>query len=246
MVVAEPRRALLAGYQLRLPVFEGPLDVLLRLIERDQLAITDISLVAVTEQFVAYTATLGDVPPAVLADFAATAARLLALKARSLLPAPPAVEAEPEPDDLTRQLAAYRAAKAAAAELRRRERENLRSWPLGHAPLSELSVSERLIAAPLAALPGALRRCLARALPPPTVHQPSPVISLAAMTRRLLERLGGGPARFSDLLGPAAGRAEQAVAFIALLTLLRRRAVEARQEGLFGEIDVAPHPHTDA
>lgn len=244
MLVAGPPTPNVSGYQLRLPIFEGPLDVLLRLIERDQLAITDVSLVAVTEQFVAYTATLSDVPPVVLADFAATAARLLALKSRSLLPAPPVVEVEPEPDDLTRQLAAYQAAKTVAAELRRRETENLRSWPLGQSPLGELTVSERLLAAPLAALPGALRRCLARALPAPAHHQPAPVISLAAVTRRLLERLGARPARFSELLGPAASRAEQAVAFIALLALLRRRAVEARQAALFGEIDVIPY--TDA
>src|SRR5579884_3103846 len=51
------------GYQLRLPSFEGPLDVLLRLIERNQLAITDVSLAAVTEQFVAYLTTLDAAPP---------------------------------------------------------------------------------------------------------------------------------------------------------------------------------------
>ena len=237
-MVVVPQAQELAGYQLRLPNYEGPLDVLLRLIERDQLAITDVSLVAVTEQFVDYTATLIDVPAAVLADFTATAARLLALKARSLLPSSPADEVEPEPDDLTLQLVAYQAAKRAAEELRRREVDCLRSWPRGQSALVEFTVSERLVASPLGSLAGALRRCLGRAAPAPVVHRPSPVISLAATMRRLLGRLGSGWARFSELQDPFASREERAVAFIALLSLLRQRTVLARQSELFGEIDV--------
>ncbi|MBX6342262.1 MAG: segregation/condensation protein A, partial [Thermomicrobiaceae bacterium] len=107
-VVAEPPLRL-AGCQLRLPTFEGPLDVLLRLIERNQLAITDVSLVAVTDQFLAYMASLADAPPELLAEFTAVAARLLALKSRSLLPAPPAPETEEADADLAEQLIAYQA-----------------------------------------------------------------------------------------------------------------------------------------
>ena len=238
--VVQPSR--LDGYQLRLPVFEGPLDVLLRLIERDQLAITDVSLVAVTQQFLDYTASLRDVPPAVLADFAAIAARLLALKARSLLPAPPVTEEEPEPDDLTRQLAAYQAAKQAAELLRRREREGVRSWPRALTGQPELPMTERLVASPPSALVTALNRCRKRLLPPPVVHRPTPVISLAAMTRRLLGRLRGTGVRFRELVGRDASREEQAVAFIALLSLLRQRVVDASQDELFGEIEVVPRP----
>jgi segregation and condensation protein A len=70
---------LLPGYQLRLPTFEGPLDVLLRLIERDQLAITDVSLVAVTDQFLGYVESIGSAPAEVVAEFATVAARLILL-----------------------------------------------------------------------------------------------------------------------------------------------------------------------
>src|SRR5688500_7437705 len=97
--------SLLPGYQLRLPTFEGPLDVLLRLIERDQLAIADVSLVAVTDQFLRYVESLGSAPAEVLAEFATVAARLILLKSRSLLPRPQVnAEHEADPDDLVKQL----------------------------------------------------------------------------------------------------------------------------------------------
>src|SRR5690349_9456548 len=94
----------LANYQLRLPAFEGPLDVLLRLIERSQLAIEDVSLVAVTTQFLDHVASLASAPSHIVADFAAVGARLTVLKSRSLLPRPPLDTEEPEQSDLTHQL----------------------------------------------------------------------------------------------------------------------------------------------
>ncbi len=80
MSITSSDETMLDGYQLRLPNYEGPLDVLLRLIERNQLAVTDVSLVAVTDQFIEYVATQDMVPAEILADFTATAARLLVLE----------------------------------------------------------------------------------------------------------------------------------------------------------------------
>ena len=111
MTAVEPD--ILAGYQLRLPSFEGPLDVLLRLIERHQLAIADVSLVAVTDQFLAYLDELEAAPAATVAEFAAMGARLVLIKSRSLLPRP-AVADEGEPEELVRQLIEYRSVQAAA------------------------------------------------------------------------------------------------------------------------------------
>ncbi|MGH9174365.1 MAG: segregation and condensation protein A, partial [Vicinamibacterales bacterium] len=112
----------LAGYQLRLPSFEGPLDVLLGLIERERLEISDVSLVAVTDGFLGYIAQLDDAPPALLAEFAGVAARLLVLKSRALLPRPEVVEEEVDIDDLAEQLREYQRAKQAAESFRSIER----------------------------------------------------------------------------------------------------------------------------
>ncbi len=228
----------LAGYQLHLPTFEGPLDVLLRLIERNQLAITEVSLVAVTDQFLAYVASLQEVPPEVLADFATVATRLLVLKSRSLLPAPP----EPvEPDvagDLTAQLAAYQAVKQAADHLRQRERAGWRAFAREVPLLEDIPIQEQVAPIPLPALLRAFRHCLARRRPEPVTYTQSPIITLAMMVRRLLGRIGSGRTRFSSLVGESPTRAEVVVGFIALLSLVHRRVVEASQPALFGEIEV--------
>src|SRR5688572_8387511 len=123
VAIADPTA--LSGYQLRLPGFEGPLEVLLRLIDREQLAITDVSLIAVTDQFLAFVTAMGDASAETMAEFAAVAGRLVLLKSRSLLPRPPAVVDEAEPSDLVNQLAEYRALRAAAGELAERDRRGI-------------------------------------------------------------------------------------------------------------------------
>src|SRR6478609_5006472 len=115
----------LEAYQLRLPTFEGPLDVLLRLIEREQLPVSEVSLLAVFDQFMAFLAGLESPAPEVIADFATVAGRLSLLKSRALLPQP-AKPCEDEPEiDLVRQLAEYRAVKAAAELLDGRQRSGI-------------------------------------------------------------------------------------------------------------------------
>jgi segregation and condensation protein A len=108
------------GYQLTLPTFEGPLDLLLHLIEREELDITNIALVSVTDQYMAYLHSSDQINLDALADFIAIGAKLLLLKSRALPPRPradePGAEAdEDEGDDLTRQLIEYKLFKAAGA-----------------------------------------------------------------------------------------------------------------------------------
>ncbi|MDQ3045063.1 MAG: segregation/condensation protein A, partial [Chloroflexota bacterium] len=117
MIFATENSMTLDGYQTRLPTFEGPLDLLLRLIERSQLAITDVSLVAVTDQFLDYRDRLGGAPAHVVAEFASVGARLVLIKSRGLLPKPPVTELDAEPDALVNQLETYRALKRAATYL---------------------------------------------------------------------------------------------------------------------------------
>src|ERR687897_2589635 len=114
--------ATLDNYQFRLPTFEGPLDVLLRLIERDQLAISEISLLAVFNQFLAHLDALDAYAPEAIAEFLMVAGRLSVLKSRALLPRPARPLEEPEEVDLVTQLEAYRAVKAAAELLGVRQR----------------------------------------------------------------------------------------------------------------------------
>ena len=125
--------ATLDGYQFRLPSFEGPLDVLLRLIERDQLAISEISLLAVFDQFLAHLDTLEADAPDAIAEFVLVAGRLSVLKSRALLPRPAKPLEEPDEIDLVTQLEAYRAVKAAAELLAVRQRNGSGAFGRGEA-----------------------------------------------------------------------------------------------------------------
>jgi segregation and condensation protein A len=238
MMAAVPTTPSLANYQLRLPSFEGPLDVLLQLIERERLEISDLSLVAVTDGFLAYIRTLSDAPPALLAEFAAVASRLLLLKTRALLPRPPAAEAEPELDDLAAQLREYQRAKEAAARLRAAEQAGLRAFvrpPRSDVPAPKVTI----VAPPVGNLRRALLRALARVQPEPEVTPLRPVITIGEMVGRIRERLGRSlrPLSFRALL-QRAGREETVAGFIALLALWRRGEVEATQDEVFGDIHV--------
>ncbi len=102
----------LEGLHLRLDEFEGPLSLLLHLIERNELEVTRVSVAAVADQFLALVATIGQTDLVTTGEFLAAAARLLLIKSRALLRAPlTGVNGEEEPDDaeaLARQIAEYR------------------------------------------------------------------------------------------------------------------------------------------
>ncbi len=109
-------------YQVRLPIFEGPLDLLLQLIEREKLDISAISLAQVTDQFLSYVRELEQVQAETLADFLVVAARLVWIKSRLLLPRSSRSTEEEEEEDpaeaLARQLREYKRFKEVAGALR--------------------------------------------------------------------------------------------------------------------------------
>lgn len=227
----------LSGYQLRLPGFEGPLDVLLRLIERDQLAVTDVSLVAVTDQFLAHLAGLADVPPATVAEFAAVGGRLVLLKSRSLLPRPAAVEDPAEPEDLVRQLAEYRAVREAAGLLAAADRRADGAFARGEGVARPSSPPPRLAIHQATSLARALRRRLTAVRDPGETVAARRVVTLREMSERLLLALPGrGALPFGRFRADCRDRQETLVAFLAVLVLVRRREIAAEQSGLFGEI----------
>jgi segregation and condensation protein A len=227
------------GYQLRLPTFEGPFDVLLRLIERNQLSITDVSLVAVTEQFLSYVAELGGAAPEAIAEFANVGARLVLFKSRSLLPRPPAADDEPASSDLARQLIEYRAMKRAADDLAERDcrGDGAFARATGAVAVPAAGIPPKLAAHEPVSLVRALRRRLAAIPSPRELISARPQISLAAMIERLLGLLTGfGETRFSRLTGDCRDGHEMRTAFFAVLVLIRRRIVDAEQTAPFGEI----------
>ncbi len=229
-------------YRVRLPVFNGPLDLLLDLIERREMDITKVSLAEVADQFVEHLSSLDRLDPGYLADFLVVAAKLLWIKSQALLPRPPSAEEDEEEEDmgelLARQLREYKRFKEAAMALRQREEAGsycyVRTAPPPHFERrmkpGEVSVAD---------LGQALRRLLAAspAVPAVPVSIRVAVISLSEKIEELESRvLRRGQVTFEELFDPSTSRPEVIVTFLALLELIKRGRVRARQERLFGEI----------
>ena len=250
-----------AAYPVHLPVFEGPLDLLLHMIEAQELDISVVSLMAVTEQYLKTLNELEEIEPGALADFLVVASRLLYIKSYHLLPKPrPPVEDEEEAsgDALLRQLMEYRQFKEAAATLRAREEAGVRAY-IRIAPRPEVERRLDLSNVDLEALHRALQRVLQRipAEPPlPSVKTYSITVAEQLENIRACLRdafasngcrgennfrpynLRGVP--FEALLSRSVTRLEVIVTFLALLELIKLHEVEVIQDATFGEIYLLP------
>jgi segregation and condensation protein A len=232
--------ALFQGYQLRLPAFEGPFDVLLRLVERSHLSITDVSLVSVAAQFLSYVDTLDQTNADLIAEFSSVGSRLVVLKSRSLLPRPPVEETE-QVSDLARELIEYRAVKEMASLLAERDARGIGAFPLARAPIP---VEDRVVQRPLAPhqplqLARALRRRLSVVPAPGLIVAARKLISLRDMAARVLTRLQfSGQATFQSITQGCGDLHEARTAFLAVLVLARRQVVDVDQAELFGEITI--------
>ncbi|MDA8065009.1 MAG: ScpA family protein [Thermaerobacter sp.] len=222
------------NYRVRLEVFEGPLDLLLYLVEEAQLDIHEVSLVRVTDQFLEYLAATHDVEQA--SRFLVVAAQLMAIKARSLLPLPqapsPREEEDPGPG-LARRLAEYRQVRRQAdllATLWARE-----SFLYPAPDRTEGAVQAPPVRGTAAALARAMAWVLGRAEVAVSVPQvPISVTERLAALRDALE--GRGRFVFQEVMGR--GRGCVVGSFLALLELWRTGEAEVRQEEPFGAIQV--------
>jgi len=226
-------------YQIRLPVFEGPLDLLLHLIEREELDITTVALAQVTDQYLAHLAELERRQVKELADFLVVAAKLLLIKSLVLLPRPPALtpEAEDAADDLVRQLQVYKRFKEIAALLQEREKQGVHGYvriaPLPR-PEPQLDLGDVTLHDLLAAVQEALD-----AMPTPPVGEVvAPItVTIAEQITRIEKRLTQRrQVRFREILSDATTRIEVIVTLLALLELMKQDRVRVWQERLFGEI----------
>lgn len=238
----------MAPYRVKLDIFQGPLDLLLKLIQRQELDITLVSLAVVTDQYLAYlaemqTQTQPERSPARLADFLHIAGRLLVIKSRTLLPQPDSGEDKPEDDaeeDLVLQLRDYQRYKETAARLRVIEEGGQRSYPrAAPAPYVEARLAPGEVS--VAELVATFRKLLAshpEAQPVDGVVAPL-VVHLDDCIERIVDLLSRSRRiRFGALMRTGHSRLEVIVTFLALLELIKQQRVRAVQEHLFGEIVV--------
>jgi segregation and condensation protein A len=235
---------LLTTHSIRLPVFEGPLDLLLQLIERQELDITAVSLAQVADQYLAIIEDMGQRGLADLTAFLVVAARLVLIKSRVLLPGytAPGDDAESVAADLVDQLEIYRRFKEAAQELARREEEGLQAYVRLNPPFTvpawfdlEEVVLEGLLAAAQEALDALPASPVEEVISPVTVT----VGDQIALIQKQIARCGR--VSFRAVLSRAASRLEVIVTLMAVLELLKQDRVRVLQEGLFGPIFLEKH-----
>lgn len=224
-------------YRVRLPIFEGPLDLLLQLVEREELDITQVSLARVTGDYLQAVQTMPERQPEELAAFLSVASRLLLIKSRLLLPAVAPDEEEDPGEELVRQLQEYRRYRQVAEALGEMDRRGGRAF-VRVAPLPELPSRADLGEVALEDLARLVQQILADLRPEPQAPQArAHTVTIQDLMARLEELLAEGrPVPFRRFLKGCRSRVEVVVAFLALLELLRRRRAAVTQEELFGEI----------
>lgn len=241
----------MADYRVDLPVFRGPLDLLLHLVKKHEVEIADIPIAAIAEQYLAYLNMLQRIDVEAAGEFLVMASTLMEIKSRLLLPRPPAAPDAAEEEDprseLVRQLIEYKKHRDAAERLealadaaaRRRARQLLErpdlpadpaAQPLQQVELWDLvSAFDRVLRSTTAAEANTI------------VDDDTPQEEhMAAIVARLeaTPRLAGAPPRleFAQLFEPPVSRSRWVGWFLALLELIKAKRVEAEQLVPFGPI----------
>jgi segregation and condensation protein A len=229
------------GYSVTTPVYAGPLDLLLQLIEHAELDITAVALAQVTDQYLAYIHQI-QVPADEISAFLVVAAKLLQIKSEALLPRPPFRESGEEDlgEALARQLQIYKRFKELANWLNEREELHLRTYlrvapPLkieGRLDMSDITLADLMAAAEGIFAEEAEKQALGTVISAPRITVREKIALIA-------DRLDhNSRATFYSLLGQKPSRLEVVVTFLALLELIKRYRVAARQEGLFSDIEI--------
>ena len=229
------------GLSLHLSAFDGPLDLLMHLIQEQKLDLLNLPMAEVTQQYMDYLRLMEELNLEIAAEFIAMAAQLLQIKSRLMLPRPPQECGEEDPrESLVQRLLDYQQVKAAAMLLSDRESD----WQkIAFAPGIDLDdhkrVEEEPIRATLFDLLGAYRDALKRLMPPPPVEVRTQPKTLEQRVMEILGSLQDGLWKpFQGLLGHARTREDLVLTFLALLELVRTGRIALVQGETFGEIRI--------
>lgn len=233
---------------LKLEQFEGPLALLVKLIDKAELDITQVSLAKVADQYIAHLKALTNIDPEEMADFLVVASRLLLIKAKALLPylLP---EEEEAIEDLEEQLRMYKefleATKKVETMIAGKKfmfvREfNRKSLVANLAGSGIFAPPPKLKAGDLAAI---MKELIAAIAPPPEPLQEKTVeasLSIEDKISLIIDTVAKKvKSRFSELLKGTSSKVEIVVSFLAMLELVKQRTITADQDELFSEIEIA-------
>ena len=234
-------------YAIKLDIFEGPLDLLLYLIKKNEIDIYNIPVALITEQYLQYLKMIKSLNLDLAGEYLVMAATLIHIKSRMLLPEPEEPEEEEEDPraELVRQLLEYQAFKEAAANLSQRpilERdvftraaflpEEIEKLPPGEEDLIEVSIFELI---------EAFHRLVSRIDRKELLEIDLEKMSVTDIINDILERLSNEKnLTFEELLGERKERWRVIYTFLALLELIKLKMVKAYQTSAFGVIRIFP------
>ncbi|MCL1894584.1 MAG: segregation/condensation protein A [Holophagaceae bacterium] len=226
---------------LDLPLFEGPLDLLLYLIRDHKLNILDLPMASITKQYMNYLRLMEELSLEIAAEFIAMAAQLAQIKSRMLLPLP-SKEGEPEDprEDLVNKLLQYQAIQEATKELSEREC----CWHdivfASGLDIQEYArVEEEPIRATVMDLLSAYREILKSWMPPPPVEVMAPPKTIDQRITEVLELLQGSDwYPFAELFSKSKCREDLVLTFLALLEIVKSGRARLLQTEAFGEIRI--------
>jgi segregation and condensation protein A len=232
-------------------VYEGPLDLLLDLIRKQDIDIYDIPIARITEQYLAYVEKIRELDVNVAADFIYMAAMLIHIKSKMLLPRDPDAPAGEQEDprgELVNRLLEHEKFKSAAQMLL--QKQQIEDAVLSNPSLKEFMEaegSEPEIAADVIDLVKTFQQVLERVRTRPVLNVDEETVTVGQMIDYLRRRLSleDRPIRLKQLLMRIPSRQALVCMFLALLEMVRLQAIQVRQEKLFGEIAVRKHTHFD-
>jgi segregation and condensation protein A len=233
-------------------VYEGPLDLLLDLIRKQDIDIYDIPIARITEQYLAYVEKMRELDVNVAADFIYMAAVLIHIKSKMLLPRDPAAKAEELDDprtELVNRLLEHEKFKAAAQMLL--QKQQIEDAVLTNPALKEFVDAEGTepeIAADVIDLVKTFQQIVERMRNRPIINVDEETVTVGEMIQYLRQRLEleTRPIRLKQLLMRVESRQALVCMFLALLELVRLQAIQVRQDRLFGEIAVRKHTAFEA
>ena len=233
-------------------VYEGPLDLLLDLIRKQDIDIYDIPIARITAQYLAYVEKIRELDVNVAADFIYMAAVLIHIKSKMLLPRDPSAKAEELEDprtELVNRLLEHEKFKSAAQMLL--QKQQIEDAVLTNPALKEFMDAEGTepeMAADVIDLVKTFQQILERVRTRPVINVDEETVTVGQMIDYLRRRLSleSKPIRLKQLLMRVPSRQALVCMFLALLELVRLQAIQVRQDQLFGEIAVKKHVGFDA
>lgn len=227
-------------YNIKIPVFEGPFDLLLHLIRENKLDIYDIPIALITHQYLEHLEMMKELNLEIAGEFLVMAATLIYIKSRMLLPFDeevPPEELEDPRNELVQRLLEYQKFKEAAADLKNRESEWLKTFYRD--PIAESEEEEKelyLFDLNLFDLLEAFKKLLDKA-PPDVIEITRETLTVKDRMSNIMEIIEGQDAiRFEALFEEGSTRIQLIITFVALLELIRLGLVRAYQEKQFGNI----------